>query len=657
MPLVLLAKVPPLRPAVPTRYHAVMLVSVVLALWQTRDVSNELRVMSTSIRYYTRLQQYRQIAAERRTSYREIQAQRTRSGPEAHVIVIGESTNRNHMGLYGYFRDTTPRLSARADDLVVFTDVISSHSHTVAVLAHALTLADADNRLNYAHGDAYSIVEMLRAAGVETWWLSNQNRFGIWDNYVSALVEAADHVEFVSERGAINRTTLLDAKLLAPIRRALQDPGDAKVIFVHLKGTHWPYHRRYPPRFAHFGDDLGPATIGTLEIPKTIAANLNHYDNAIRYGDHVLDRLIRLLEQEGPAVSSLLYVSDHGESPIAGTGHDSSRFGRGHAEIPMLFWLSKSFREKHGDRLETLATNRQKRFMTDELEDVILDLSGIETDSLEAERSPFRAEFREVDRFTIAGRINYDRYREPLLNAQRSMRRLRERQPDLYAKVWAHRVNSLGKMSEVSGIFAGAEMDLVFDPEQGVFEVRHPPIAATGLTLRQVLEYLRRQDDPMRLWLDLKKVEANDVDRIIDQLLKLDREFGLKPRAIVETSFRGEGFGRLSAEGFYVSYYLPTREIRSALKSDRPDELRAAAAEIARVVERHGARAVSFTIGVHSFVESYLAELTAARNLDYLTWNLALNSSAPGFPKRLAKNDLNDRVKVILVAFDSRFHI
>jgi hypothetical protein len=295
--------------------------------------------------------------------------------------------------------------------------------------------------------------------------------------------------------------------------------------------------------------------------------------------------------------------------------------------------------------------------MTDELEDVILDLSGIETDSLEAERSPFRAEFREVDRFTIAGRINYDRYREPLLNAQRSMRRLRERQPDLYAKVWAHRVNSLGKMSEVSGIFAGAEMDLVFDPEQGVFEVRHPPIAATGLTLRQVLEYLRRQDDPMRLWLDLKKVEANDVDRIIDQLLKLDREFGLKPRAIVETSFRGEGFGRLSAEGFYVSYYLPTREIRSALKSDRPDELRAAAAEIARVVERHGARAVSFTIGVHSFVESYLAELTAARNLDYLTWNLALNSSAPGFPKRLAKNDLNDRVKVILVAFDSRFHI
>jgi glucan phosphoethanolaminetransferase (alkaline phosphatase superfamily) len=103
-----------------------------------------------------------------------------------------------------------------------------------------LTLADADNRLNYAHGDAYSIVEMLRAAGVETWWLSNQNRFGIWDNYVSALVEAADHVEFVSERGAINRTTLLDAKLLAPIRRALEVPGDAKVIFVHFKGTHWP---------------------------------------------------------------------------------------------------------------------------------------------------------------------------------------------------------------------------------------------------------------------------------------------------------------------------------------------------------------------------------------------------------------------------------
>jgi glucan phosphoethanolaminetransferase (alkaline phosphatase superfamily) len=42
------------------------------------------------------------------------------------------------MGLYGYHRDTTPRLQARleaADNhMVVFSDVISSHSHTVPAL-------------------------------------------------------------------------------------------------------------------------------------------------------------------------------------------------------------------------------------------------------------------------------------------------------------------------------------------------------------------------------------------------------------------------------------------------------------------------------------------------------------------------------------------
>jgi hypothetical protein len=353
----------------------------------------------------------------------------------------------------------------------------------------------------------------------------------------------------------------------------------------------------------------------------------------------------------------LLYVSDHGESTFAGTGHDSSRFGRGHVEIPMLFWFSPAYREQHRAAVDTLIDNRHKALMTDELEDLILDLTGVECDRVEPDRSPFRPEFREIERLTRAGRVNYDRYPDPLLDAKRSLRQLRAREPGLYAKVWAHRVDSLGKMAEVHGIFAGAELDVTFNSERGVFEVRHPPVPDTGLTLRQVLEYLGRQDRSMRLWFDLKQVAADNLDRIIDRILQLDREFGLRQRAIFETSFKGEGFSRLAAAGFYVSYYLPIREIGTALRADQPDRLRALGAEIAGVVERHGARAISFPIGVYPFVASYLKELTAARNLDYLTWDPALNSSAPGFLQHLARRKLDARIKVVLVTFVSPFDI
>ncbi|MBR1671361.1 MAG: DUF1705 domain-containing protein, partial [Fretibacterium sp.] len=52
------------------------------------------------------------------------------------VFILGESTDRNRMALYGYPLQTTPRLCARREEggLYVFQDVISPHSHTMLVL-------------------------------------------------------------------------------------------------------------------------------------------------------------------------------------------------------------------------------------------------------------------------------------------------------------------------------------------------------------------------------------------------------------------------------------------------------------------------------------------------------------------------------------------
>ena len=55
-----------------------------------------------------------------------------------------------------------------AAELVVFKDVISSYPHTLDSLQMALTLADVDNHLDYADANAFSIIELLRAAGVRT---------------------------------------------------------------------------------------------------------------------------------------------------------------------------------------------------------------------------------------------------------------------------------------------------------------------------------------------------------------------------------------------------------------------------------------------------------------------------------------------------------
>ncbi len=624
---VLLAMARSPRPRLPRRARPLALGLAGVVLWQTGGTSNEVRLVSSLAAYGQMLAAYRDVAARRSTSWREIAAQRTRRGPELMVVVIGESTSRNHMGLYGYFRDTTPRLSALAGDLVVLTDAISSHSHTIHVLPQVLTLADVDNGLDYTDPQAYSIVEILKAAGVETWWLSNQKRMGVWDDQVAVLAQAADHVEFVTRRLGRNAAPGFDARLLPAFREAVRAPGEAKVIFVHLIGTHWPYDQRYPKRFARFAGPLGPSLTGDLRLPDELVAKVDSYDNAVLYQDHVLGELIDILSREGPPASSLLYVSDHGESPLEGTGHDAARFGRGHVEIPLLLWFSDTFEERHPDLVRRLRSNRDQPFMTDELEDVVLDLAGIASPDLEPTRSPLRADFALPRRLTLAGELDYDAHPDPFLEAKRNLAALRNQRPDLHEKTWAHRVNSLGKLGEAIGIFAGVELDLVFDAERGRLEVRHPPVASSGLWLEDVLAYLQRQTAQPRLWLDLKDIDLRNVGPVALRLLELDRTFGLKHRAIVETSFTGPGLERLADAGFYLSYYLPSRPIRRALKAQRAEELRELAARIASVVERHGARAVSFEFGLEPFVRDHLGELVERRGLDLLTWDLTLDSA------------------------------
>lgn len=654
----LLARARPLVPGMPLALHATIAVPVGLGLWATADASNELRVLSTATEYHDLLREYRRVAAERQTAHGQIEASQRRSGPEVHVVVIGESTTRNHMGLYGYFRDTTPQLSDMADDLVVFTDVISSHSHTMHVMQKTLTLADVENRLDYTDPEAYSVIELLKAAGVRTYWLSNQKRFGVWDSHVSVLAQAADQVTFISRRLGKRVQPGPDARILPAVRAALRDGhNEAKVIFVHLMGTHWPYAQRTNPRHARFEGLLGPALLGGLELGEQITAEVNHYDNAVLYADFILKSLVDILEQDGPAVSSLLYFSDHGESPLEGTGHDASRFGRGHVEIPFLFWFSDGFRAEHPDLVDRLRENADRPFMTDRLEHTILDLAGVQTDHLQPEASPFRPEFAEGERRTLDGKLNYDRHDDPAIRTKANLKGLDEQGGGSADRIWAHRVNSLGKLSEAVGLFAGAELDLVFNAERGLFEVRHPPVPDTGLTLEDVLTFLRRQHAPTRLWLDIKNIDGENLGEVISRLSHLDEQYGLKGRSIVETGFTGAGLDRLSAEGFYVSYYLPTKKIRTALRDNDRLQLEQLATEVARVVKTHRARAVSFAVPLRPFVDGYLSEWLDSEELDLLTWDLAVDSSEPRFANHLARRGFDERIKVILVPFPSRFDI
>ena len=92
--------------------------------------------------------------------------------PNTLVLVIGESTNRNRLSLYGYNRETTPILDAKRNDLLVFDNVFSARPYTIEILQQALTFADEENPNLYISKP--NILNIMKQAGYTTYWVTNQ---------------------------------------------------------------------------------------------------------------------------------------------------------------------------------------------------------------------------------------------------------------------------------------------------------------------------------------------------------------------------------------------------------------------------------------------------------------------------------------------------
>jgi len=571
------------------------------------------------------------------------------------MLVLGESTARAHMGLYGYLRDTTPRLAARAAELVTFRDVISSHSSTAPSLGTALFDVDQDASFEFLPRDAIDLVSLARGAGFVTRWFSNQNEFGVWENPITALARRANEVRFFSSAlGRVYRPTTYDEEMLPAVAAALRaDSGDRKLIVVHLFADHWNYCANHPAAWRFFRQGLGRAFWGNAERNR----ELDCYDDGVRYVDFLVDELIRIAG-ESPEPRAVVFLSDHGEAPLFDTKHDSAFHSSYQIEVPLLLWANRAFRAAWPAKLDQAELHRDRPYSLARIFHSLADLMAIRYTGLRPEESLFSERLVDRDRMALGGRISYDRwsngndYRENSRIAGRALGAVRSR-------VWAHRVDSLGVLMEAKPIFAGVEVDLVFEEESGRFEVRHPPVAATGLTLERMLEAATDRPD-LRFWLDWKNVSEENLDAALGRLLDLDRRFHLRERTLVETASEAT-FPRLEAiaeAGFEHGYYLPTESVLGCPADDAEGCLDRLAESVRSAAITSGATALTFDWRLKPFVDSRLAAWIERQGLKQYAWDTHLTISAgPETWAEIRERLLDGRLAALLVGFPSAFRI
>jgi len=279
----------------------------------------------------------------------DAESERDPDTPEIYVLVIGETARAMNFGIYGYVRNTTPRL-AKVEGLTAFPHAMTQSNTThksVPMLMSAASAVDFD-RIYREKG----IMTAFREAGFHTAFFSNQKPN---HSFIDILGEEADECVFV-KNGLSDDADISDLLLLGQLDRVLREGKKKVFVALHCYGSHFNYRERYDRSDAIYLPD------GAMEAK---AANrndlINAYDNTISLTDKMLYLIIERLERRG-ALAAMLYTSDHGENIF-----DDSRNLFLHASpvpsyydmhVPFMVWTSSEFRSAFPDISVALANNR-----------------------------------------------------------------------------------------------------------------------------------------------------------------------------------------------------------------------------------------------------------------------------------------------------------
>ncbi|MBA8061591.1 phosphoethanolamine transferase CptA [Citrobacter freundii] len=317
--------------------------------------------------------------------------------PRTLVLVIGESTQRGRMSLYGYPRKTTPELDAlhKSDpNLTVFNNVVTSRPYTIEILQQALTFANEKNPDLYLTQP--SLMNMMKQAGYKTFWITNQQTMTARNTMLTVFSKQTDK-QFYMNQQRTQSAREYDSNVLAPFKEVLADPAPKKFIIVHLLGTHIKYKFRYPDGQGKFDNNIDhvPAGLSNDELEA-----YNDYDSANVYNDHIIASLINDYKATDPN-GFLLYFSDHGEEvydtpPHKTQGRNEDNPTRHMYTVPFLLWTSEKWQAAHP---RDFSQDVDRKYSSSELIHTWSDLAGFTYDGFDPTRAITNPQFKETTRW------------------------------------------------------------------------------------------------------------------------------------------------------------------------------------------------------------------------------------------------------------------
>ena len=603
--------------------------------------------------YKTELKRFQELKVKRESGDIKFRATKSKSG-ETYIVIIGESLNKKYMGIYGYWRDTTPNLSKykNANDLVIFDNAYSNHTHTVPTLSYALTEANQYSKANSK--SRLSIIDISKRAAFKTYWLSNQVMYGVWGSKITILASSADSVVSINQAiGEKSQSKQYDEKLIDSLKEILDTPSKKnRLIFIHLMGSHMEYENRYPKdKYTKFDGRLPRGAYGVSADSHLV----NFYDNSVLYNDFVVSSIISELEKL-QGVSGLLYLSDHAEAVVAENGHEANLFGFEMLQIPMIAWLSDGYKSRYPARYREILANSNKLYSNDMLYDTLVGFMDIDTDiyTPRFDITSSKYHLASKDALALHGKYHYTDRDNYIYWQRENSKRLIELNQS--SRIFPMRVDTIGKLKEIyHDKIKSFEIDITYDSHTDKLIVSDGNISSQ-ISLVKLISATPHQDID-RLILNLRDLSTENYQYIINRLELIDKELRLKERTIVEFSKQLSLHREFARRGWHSSYHIPTKAILVKMESNSRESLEKLSLEISKEIIENDLKDISFDSRLYDFVKLYI-EPKIHSGLRYHTY-IGLSLSDPDLIDRLKNRKFyfDDRIDTILITHKSLFNI
>lgn len=238
-------------------------------------------------------------------AYKPYKVQEHASEAENILLIFGESLYSPHMPMYGYGRNTFPKLAARLSQApqAAIAASISPGISTATSTALFFNSVREPGNIKEINNQTANLFRIAKQNGFETYYYSNQES----RLTMNIGVKYIDHIAN-NDSEPVLFGKFHDEGLVELLRKTDFGKGK-KFVVLHMRSPHLPYEKHYKNRKSEF-EKFVPAETGKNRLEYTI----NTYDNALLYTDFVIDEIIDVFNRANAGKKATVFLTaDHGQ--------------------------------------------------------------------------------------------------------------------------------------------------------------------------------------------------------------------------------------------------------------------------------------------------------------------------------------------------------